>query len=164
VLKLLIGALATFSSAIVTLERCCANTLSPDGATRSRIEACSFNKDKERRLDCFDTLAKEILAKSTISAEDYQVIEYVDLKTDIASMRGKRISVKGFMLLLGENLVIYKEAGQMSAIFANIDNVPRDERRQFMNDCGSGCVGTVKGKIGDVMMQPGIKVEHIEFE
>ena len=84
------------------------------------------------------------------------VVSVVDLLADYDSLVGKRINVRGFLLPMGEFLILYEEFGSMVAVFVDFSALSREDRRSVLQRCSSGCEIVLRGATGQVMGNEGI--------
>ena len=96
-------------------------------------------------------------------SEDYKNIDYIDLKLDINSLVGQKIKTRAVAQLVADMFMIKQEIVDMSALFVNIDNISREERKYILTSCATGCNVTVFGRVGEVMFERGVIAEKIEW-
>lgn len=89
-----------------------------------------------------------------------------DLKLDIKNMDGQRVAVRGKLIIVGDIAMLSdpKEVMDMTSVSVNLDGLPRDQRKQLLTKCGSGCKLKVTGTVGAVLFQPGIIAEDVSFK
>jgi len=93
----------------------------------------------------------------------YQRMDLGDLKIDIESLMGKKIQVKAIGQLFGEMFFIKKDMMDMSPITVDIKNLPREQKKYVIQNCGTGAEITVYGTVSKVMFQNGLIAEKIEW-
>ena len=93
----------------------------------------------------------------------YQRMDLDDLKIDIESLMGKKIQVKAIGQLFGEMFFIKKDMMDMSPITVDIKNLPREQKKYVIQNCGTGAEITVYGTVSKVMFQNGLIAEKIEW-
>lgn len=142
----------------------------------TRLDQCRRVSDSLERLVCFDGLAssKEAPIPRAASAPaqpsataqagaSYQQVSLTDLQVDAKELRGRSVEATGVMQQVGQLVMLKETLLSMNAVFVEIDTIPREERRRIFQMCGQGCTATVRGKAMTVMMNPGIKAEHVDM-
>lgn len=124
------------------------------------LAACRAISASSARLACYDNIGVQKASKPT----DDEITSWTDLNVDYKSLRGKTVTTSGFLLIMGEEGLLYDKADGMVAFFVDIKKLPRPQRAQLYENCTSGCSLTLTGKVGDVMMQRGITATKIELE
>lgn len=84
-----------------------------------------------------------------------KIMDLDDLKLDAASLKGKKVKVKGHGMLMADIFMISKGDGDMNSITVDTSRVPRDQRKKVLQKCGdlmSPCAVTVTGVVGIDMM------------
>lgn len=94
----------------------------------------------------------------------YEVISMTDLKLDIAQMKGKRVQVTGRLQTMGEMAMISSERFDTNPIFIEYKDLPREQRKQILETCSSGCEVTAKAKVATVLFNNGLVAEDLKFE
>ena len=123
---------------------------------------CAIVKLDTTRLKCYDKIRDDAV-KSHVAEQNkpkvlYQPIDLLDLKTDIKSLTGKKVSVTGEVQMMGDLAFIKTEAMDMTPITLNINKLPREDRKQLLKSCTALCNnatvnGTVKhGGLGDELV------------
>ena len=121
------------------------------------LAACKLIKDNTQRLACFDKIKTGEIAKSASpnpGSDQYSAMSYDDFKTDLTSLVGKKVSVKGVLMYSG---VIYggvtyaglmKDTNIISGVMVSIDKLAREDRKKIMTNCPfPGCPGTFYGTV-----------------
>jgi len=62
-------------------------------------------------------------------------MELIDLKTDIKSLSGKRVTVIGSLQMLGEMAMLKSEPFDMTPIMVSVEKLPREDRKQALRAC-----------------------------
>lgn len=94
------------------------------------------------------------------------LLDMDDLRLDIASLDGKKVRVRGVGQYMMDMFMLKKSMTDMSPMIVDITKLPRDQRREIMNQCSdlmSGCRVTVHGTVGKVSYQKGLFAERIEW-
>jgi hypothetical protein len=131
------------------------------GQARDEVQACASINENVRRLECYDKFFRTDETKKDEKQDREKIVSFVDFITDFDDYLRKKVSVRGFGLMLGENLIVYKEMGDMNGIFVNIDHVSRENKREIYGRCGSGCNLVVSGIASKVMMQKGLVAQYV---
>ena len=125
--------------------------ISHANADDSQMLACKSIADSTLRLKCFDETTK-----TTRPPAQGNKLNMIDILTDVKELRGKPVQTEGMLLMMGQMAILYAERGSTTALFVNIDGLTRDERRSLLAGCNGGCNVEIAGKVGEVMMNPGI--------
>ena len=96
--------------------------------------------------------------------EKYQQINILDLKLDAAKLKGKRIETKGTLQTLGKIAMISTGVMDMNKIFVEVKGLSHESRKYIVTNCDSGCEVVLRGKVTDVMLNPGIYAEELKPE
>ena len=94
------------------------------------------------------------------------LLDMDDLRLDMASLDGKKVRVRGVGHYMMDMFMLKKSMTDMSPMIVDITKLPRDQRREIMNQCSdliSGCRVTVHGTVGKVSFQKGLFAERIEW-
>jgi hypothetical protein len=122
------------------------------------LAGCKKIKDNTQRLACFDKIQTGEIVKSAspnpVSGQ-YSAMSYDDFKTDLTSLVGKKVSVKGVLtyydLVAGgvTYATLMKDANYNSgALIVSIDKLAREDRKKIMNNClPPFCPGTFYGTV-----------------
>lgn len=89
----------------------------------------------------------------------------VDVPTYIAdygSFRGTIVQIRGYLLSMGETLILYEKFGSMNAVFVDYSAMSSDDKKYILKRCGSGCTITLIGTPGNVMMNKGLLARTIK--
>lgn len=120
---------------------------------------CGKIKSNEQRLACYDALE----AKASAAASGGEM-DIADFKTDKGKLRGRQVSLRGFLTTFGDDALLMQQIGDLNPVFIDVSRVPREQRRQLMS-CGNVCRGTVAGTVGGVSVgQVGVIATSIAFE
>ena len=84
-----------------------------------------------------------------------EFITVPDLIAEYEGLDGEELIVKGYLMAMGETLILYEKPGSLNSVFVNGDALDRDALRSILRKCGSGCSIKLKGQIGEVMSQKG---------
>jgi hypothetical protein len=91
-----------------------------------------------------------ITAPAPVLAEPRRV-DFIDLVTDIASMAGIEVEVSAVGMPFNGILILQRASHEVAVqVYANIDAIPREQRRKIMDRCGTSCRVTVVGKLGTI--------------
>ena len=102
---------------------------------------CATTQDDRQRLACFDKMTAGMVKKyqatkvSTNANGGYEPMELIDLKTDIKSLSGKRVTVIGSLQMLGEMAMLKSEPFDMTPIMVSVEKLPREDRKQALRAC-----------------------------
>ena len=135
--------------------------------TSSQIANCLNVRDGSARLTCYDRIATTIV-KSTSNIQSpenpYQTIDLADLKVDIKGLSGKRLSVFGSIQSVGDISFLKGDEMDMTPIIANIESLPRDDRKKLANGCQMLlCKGRFYGTVRRSPMGMVLGIERVEW-
>ena len=85
-----------------------------------------------------------------------QSMSMTDLKIDAASLEGQEVKVRAVVMTMGSSVVLTDPNIDFdtSGITANVDRLPREQRRYIVENCSLGCVMTVSGFVSTVFGVP----------
>lgn len=109
-------------------------------------------------------VAKEYGGKLGAAATDQNQIDLIDLKLDVAKMSGKSVTVHGTITILGDMAMLGEGSFDSTPIPVSLSRLSRDDRKALLENCEMQCGLTIKGKVGDVMMQKGVIAESIALD
>ena len=140
-----------------------------DEIVRRVAEVCRAEPD----LDFDDALQKFLDSVRTKAPEparpavrgggggpDFRNLSITDLKLDIAGMAGQRVSVRAKLMLMGGLAMLSdpRQSFDTNPVFADPESLSRDDRQYILTRCSTGCEITVRGVVGEVMLQPGVRM------
>ena len=140
-----------------------------DDIVRRVAEVCraepdlDFDDALQKFLDSVRTKAPEPArpaARSGGAGAEFRNLSITDLKLDIASMGGQRVSVRAKLMLMGGMAMLTdpRQPFDTNPVFADSDSLPRDDRQYILTRCSTGCEVTVRGVVSEVMLQPGVRM------
>lgn len=98
--------------------------------SKGDFDKCKSVNDNLGRLSCYDNVFNKTKASNLETRIDVQEITAVDFLTDFNEMLGRNVKVKGFGIVLGENLLLYPKMGDSSAIWVNMIQVAHEDRKK----------------------------------
>lgn len=101
-----------------------------------------------------------------VSGSSTPLLDMDDLRLDMASLDGKKVRVRGVGQYMMDMFMLKKSMTDMSPMIVDITKLPRDQRREIMNQCSdlmSGCRVTVHGTVGKAAYQKGLVADRIEW-
>ena len=131
-----------------------------------KLVSCFSTKDDRARLACYDKLRDDFAARASANAQPgrYQPINIADLKVDAKDMVGKHISVKALIQTMGEMSMLKSDELDMAPIWANVDKLPREDRKKLMNGCQVVlCGGDFSGVIQRAPMGMTLVVDSVAW-
>ena len=140
-------------------------------AAMDRIESGMKNKDPDvtlKILKCAinsNALAQAMKEKGE-QDNSVPLIDMDDLRTDIASLDGRKVRVQGIGHHMMNMFMLKKNPYDMSPVIVDITKLQRDQHRKIIQQCAdivTGCRVTVYGTVGKVSYQNGISAENIEW-
>lgn len=104
-----------------------------------------------------------IESKKAEATDQYKSISFEDLKLDIHGMEGQLVEVKAKVTSFGDMVMLADPKAMFdgSPIVASQDSLSREERRRILR-CKTGCNVVVRGKVGQIMFQPGIEMQSLQ--
>lgn len=140
------------------------NNVFADDVTTA-FSKCAITKDDKARLICYDKIRDNAVKQYQESEKNgYQSIALDDLKVDIKQMKGKRVVVNAMIQTLGEIAYLKSEAMDMTPIYADYKNLPREDRKKLASNCPSMCQGSFYGIIKNTPIGIGIELEKVSWE
>lgn len=112
-----------------------------------------------------DALAQAMKEKSKLD-RSVPLIDMDDLRTDVASLDGRKVRVQGVGHYMMNMFMLKKSSSDMSPMIVDITKLQRDQHRKILQQCAdimAGCRVTVYGTVGKVSYQNGIFAESIEW-
>lgn len=106
-------------------------------------------------------------SKQAPASNQIPLMDLDDLRTDIASLQGRKIRVKAEGHYVMNMFMLKKGAMDTSPLFIDITKLNRDQRRRVLQQCNdliTGCRVTIYGTVDKVNYQMGITAENIEFQ
>jgi hypothetical protein len=98
-------------------------------------------------------LSGSLFTAPTLAIAEPQRMDFIDLVTDITSMREIEVEVSAVAMPFNGILILQRASHEVAVpIYANIDAVPREQRRAIMDRCGVSCRVTVVGRVGIIEM------------
>ena len=94
------------------------------------------------------------------------LIDMDDLRTDMASLDGRKVRVQGVGNYMMNMFILKKNSTDMSPIIVDITKLQRDQHRKILQQCAdimTGCRVTVYGTVGKVSFENGISAESVEW-
>jgi len=157
--KISLFAFAIFTSASANAE--------PQDFTSAYVK-CASTRDDRQRLACFDALTATIVKQNSppsTNKNSYLSMSLIDLKTDIKSLTGKKVTVPGYIQMVGEMAFIKGELVDMTPITINIEQLPREDRKRAIQGCISTlCGATISGTVRNDGFTARIDVDRVVWQ
>lgn len=83
-----------------------------------------------------------------VAPKGYKHMDLLDLKADINSLAGQRVSVDGSLQMMGEVAMLRSDPMDTTPVWVEIGKLPRDDRKQALKGCLTYCGVQVNGRIG----------------
>lgn len=108
-----------------------------------------------------DVALKEVATWKARQQSNYQEVALIDLKLDINKMAGKNIETEATVQIVGDFGML--QSGMMDAnpLFLDYQKIPREQRKNLLEQCSLGCSARIQGKVGSVMFQNGIIADAV---
>jgi len=108
------------------------------------LTTCYLTKDNTKRLACYDKVIADDVKyyqneQKKASLVKYKNMDLLDLKTDIKSLEGQKVSVIGQVQMMGELVILKESPMDMTPIMLDITKLPRDDRKQMLKSCAVIC-------------------------
>jgi hypothetical protein len=127
------------------------------GQTREEMERCRAIEDETRRLACYDAI--QLAPSGPISK--YEAVSLEELKEFALSYRGHLVEVEGWIKLDDRLLLLGVDAGDERPVPVDFELLPRRDREMIVEQCGTGCEATVRGRVRPVNFTTGIVADVI---
>jgi hypothetical protein len=133
------------------------------GDAEDAIAKCATLKDAKARVACYDKIGTGV--KGASGKDAYVSMSLSDLKTDIKSLRGKKIAVEASVQTMGEMHMLKDGPMDMAAVFAEMDKLPRQDRKKLVDGCQFIlCSGVFYGTVKLLPLGMGLDVERITWD
>jgi hypothetical protein len=98
------------------------------------------------------------------AAPTYRARGITDLKLDIARMSGQRVAVRARLMLVGGMAMLTdpRQPFDTNPVMADTETLPREDRQFILTQCSTGCEITARGVVGEVMLQPGLRLQSLQ--
>ncbi len=133
-----------------------------DPKAQLRLMKCLVNSPMLEQAMKEKSMEKRPLSSSSSAP----LLDMDDLRLDMASLDGKKVRVRGVGHYMMDMFMLKKSMADMSPMIVDVSKLPRDQRREIMNQCSdlmSGCRVTVHGTVGKVSFQKGLFAERVEW-
>jgi hypothetical protein len=120
--------------------------------TRDDIEHCRAIEDDARRLACYDGIR---LSPGSPIAK-YEIVAIEELKNFALSYRGDLVEVTGWLRPDDDFWFLGVSATDERPIPIDFESMPRQQRQDFLRECGGGCKAAVQGRVRPVNFTTGI--------
>jgi hypothetical protein len=125
--------------------------------TREEMTRCRAIEDEARRLVCYDAI--ELAPASRLSK--YEPVELTELKDYALTYRGRFVEVVGWVAPERDYLFLGSEAADDAPMPVEIETLPRRQRDDILEQCGTGCEATVRGRVAPVRFTTGIVADDV---
>lgn len=127
---------------------------------------CSSITDPHTHQVCVDTIAARVHKdyQKPPAIGGYRLMTLIDLKADIISLKGARVTVRGLLIPRSlEAATLGKAGNDLSAVPLSTVSLPRGQRKAMFEDCADQCNAEVSGTVTSGTNGPGLAVERIVF-
>jgi hypothetical protein len=122
---------------------------------------CPVIQDPQKRLECYDKMAKTPETPSTVDGNAYQAMSIEDFKLDYETLKGKKVQLSGVLYSAGPMTTLMKKAFDFATVvYVEVKNLPREQRKIVMG-CAAGCSALVRGRVDTVFVMEGLVAEEI---
>lgn len=144
-----------------------------DDIVRRVAEVCraepdlDFDDALQKFLDSLRARAAEPprpTGRGTPAAPTYRAMGITDLKLDIARLTGQRVAVRARLMLVGGMAMLTdpRQPFDTNPVMADTETLPREDRQYILTQCSTGCEITARGVVGEVMLQPGLRLQSVQ--
>lgn len=138
-----------------------------DQLIQLKIVRCLLNSD-EFLQSIYEQSLQDGTSNLSSDISKLPLMDFEDLLLDISILNGKKVRVMGNGNYIMDTFMLKKETIDMNFIIINIDNLPREKRREILQSCSDiayPCEITVTGvvKSGDYNFMNEIIAEDIEW-
>ena len=136
--------------------------VSHSSANEMELLACAKIVPDSERLNCYDHAAG---GSDKVDANiSESIVSVADILADFDELKGKQVKTGGFLLMMGQQGVLYAQRGDMTAVFVEVGKLPKSVRHDIFSNCGGGCDVKVTGKVTTEMMNPGLEAQSVTFD
>jgi hypothetical protein len=121
------------------------------------LQRCRAIADDVRRLACYD--AVELSAAAPRSK--YEAIDLAELKTYALSFRGRFVEVSGWLRPERDYLLLGLGPEDEDPMPVGIETLPRRQRDDVLEACGSGCSAIVRGRVRPLNFTTGVVADDV---
>ena len=130
-------------------------------------------EDKAARLACYDRVSAEVqrerqagIVTHGAKAEKYRRMDIVDLKVDLYSLPGKKISSSGVIESVGNGYFFSAYRHDFNGIRAEISRLSKEKSQAIVSNCSMppGCKATIFAHVGPTIFDLGLVLEDVEFQ
>lgn len=127
---------------------------------------CAITANDKARLACYDKIRDDIVAankpRQVQGREGYQEIDIADLKVDLKVLKGKKVSTRAYIQVVGEMSMLKSDPMDMAPIFADASNLPREDRKKLANGCQVIlCEGVFLGVVKSLPLGVGLTLDKV---
>jgi hypothetical protein len=81
-----------------------------------------------------------------------------------ARRRKLRVAVRARLMLVGGMAMLTdpRQPFDTNPVMADTETLPREDRQFILTQCSTGCEITARGVVGEVMLQPGLRLQSLQ--
>jgi hypothetical protein len=121
------------------------------------LQRCRVIADDARRLACYDAI--EVTAAAPRSK--YEAIDLAELKAYALSFRGRFVEVGGWLRPERDYLLLGLGPEDGEPVPVAIEMLPRRQRDDVLEACGSGCSAIVRGRVRPLNFTTGVVADDV---
>ncbi len=125
--------------------------------TREELERCRAMTDDARRLACYDAIP----VSPASPRSKYEPVALDELKSYALSFRGRFVEASGWIRPDRNYLFLGLDESDERPMPVEFEALPRRQRDDILEACGSGCEATVRGRVSPVNFTTGIVADDI---
>ena len=120
------------------------------------LSKCGMIEKPLARLDCYDALAKPGVPSP------YRSMSLDDFQLDRDTLIGTKLQLSGLLRQMGELAMLSKGLVDLSPVFIEIKNLPREQRKAILDRCGvTGCEVVARRHVDKVFTGIGLVLEDV---
>ena len=132
----------------------------------SQFTKCAVTDNDKDRLACYDKIRDDLVKANTQTpkAKDgYQDLDLSDLKVDIKSLKGKKVSVAAYIQTVGTISMLKENGEDMTPIIASTDSLPREDRKKITSECAPLCMGHFFGVVKTSVYGDTLSIQKVDW-
>lgn len=96
-------------------------------------------------------IAALLLAFTSLAARaSPKQLSFAEIVTDINSLGGEEVELRGIGRLHGSDLLLYKDPNSLGTfVFIQLDGLLREQRKRIVESCANRCEVVVQGEVGE---------------
>ncbi|EIC82057.1 hypothetical protein [Serratia sp. M24T3] len=129
---------------------------------------CVVMDNDQQRLACYDKIRDDIVkseSETKKSTSEYPAIDINDLKVDFEKLNGHKFSVAAYVQSFAGTYFLKSGTMDMNPISANMDNLPREDRKKLISGCQTTlCLGVFYGVVNKDDYETKFIVKKVQWD